>query len=47
MDNKKLNGEELFKDDSVVSEKKNLRFTESDKTYLLGFHGCDHGVTWC
>jgi hypothetical protein len=45
--NKKPNCEKLFNNDSVASEKKVLKFSETDETYLLGFHGCDNGATWC
>jgi hypothetical protein len=44
--NKKPNGEKLFNNDNVASEKNVLRFNKSDETYLLGFHGCDNGATW-
>ncbi len=34
MHNKKPNGEELINNDNVTSEKKVLRFNQSDETYL-------------
>ncbi len=47
MHTRRSSGEKLFNNGSIVNEKEVLRFSDSGKTYTLGFQGCGDGAMWC
>jgi hypothetical protein len=40
-------GEKLFNNENIANEKEVLGFSDSGKTYTLGFQSCGDGAMWC
>ncbi len=47
MHTRRSSGEKLFNNGNIANEKEVLRFSDSGKTYTLGFQGCGDGAMWC